>query len=362
MKTNCWFCKNMKKYILFCILVIATLLSSCSDASIESKIDRENVVFGLVETQDSAEKSKITWYDLELEVIGSFDYQYANLGSNFYTPTQSGDEVYLIPRGLGGHYDTKKIIGIKRDDFSIIEYPFTNIALNHVAVIEEAIYAVNTLNTESTIERYDKQTESHKSVVVEDTYVYSIIAAGDKLFCFANELLDYGNKYLLRVYDYDLNLLDVIDISDYGMTSMNYYQDNEYLYVTIPLSVKDEPVSKILKIDKDNYSMDIVEGVGHFPYNIYSYQDQWIIVNYDPVIDQGTELTILDKDGKFIQSIDLNNTLTLTEIYDDKLIVANPQKIAIYSLDSFNLLTEKDIKISEKSYLSAIITWGSKLR
>lgn len=284
--------------IVCCILLGILLIIACNGNDKTGGVKLDSAVIGLVQTTGHDYKSKIMWFDDDLNEAGTTNLKYAALGSHFYSPVLDDGEQYLIPQGLGNRKDTKKVISINNENLDITEYPFTNVALNNMAVINYNVYAVNTLNAASYLEKYNKLTKESKDIVFHKRYVYSIIASDEVLYAFSISLEAGNSSIILTILDKDLNIIKELDVSNHGVTSQKYCEDNEFIYTTIALSRYDEPVSKVLKINKSDYKLSAIEDVGKDPNDIFLYKDRLIITNFNPVLLNGTEITIADKDGQ----------------------------------------------------------------
>ncbi len=349
--------KYMKR-IFFLFLVLIICLSACGKTgNFQGDLERSQI--GVMTTTDYQYNTSIQWFDDTLEETGRINFKYASMGSNFYSPIYQNGKYYVIPKGLSGRSDTKKVVGMDLKDMSIEEYPFTNISLSIAAVIENTVYAINTLNFNSTIEAYDSKTKKSKSIVLEDVYVSSITASDNKLFCFVEDLQENASqKVCLKVYDKDLNLLYNTDVSDCGMTVGKYCEDEENLYFPISADKYDKFVGRLLTVNKKTYDFDVKELKEKFQNDIYLYQDKWIITNFDLVGNEGTKITVLTKDGDETV-IDLGTDVSLSALYKDQLIIANDLMICAFSLDDYSLLHKHELETpktdSNYCYTSALI-------
>ena len=84
-----------------------------------------------------------------------------------------------------------------------------------------------------------------------------------------------------------------------------------------------------------------------------------MITNYDPVEVKGTKVSVIDEEGRLYKDIELNNELSLTQIYGKYLVVANLQKLSLYDINTFELKREVELDIDTESYVSAIIIRGN---
>ena len=84
-----------------------------------------------------------------------------------------------------------------------------------------------------------------------------------------------------------------------------------------------------------------------------------MITNYNPVEVKGTKVSVVDEEGRLYKDIELNNELSLTQIYGKYLVVANLQKLSLYDINTFELKREVKLDIDSESYVSAIIIRGN---
>ena len=68
---------------------------------------------------------------------------------------------------------------------------------------------------------------------------------------------------------------------------------------------------------------------------------------------------MVDEEGRLYKDIELNNELSLTQIYGKYLVVANLQKLSLYDINTFELKREVELDIDAESYVSAIIIRGN---
>lgn len=353
-----------KPQIVKCIffteaLLFFILLSACSVNRNKtlSELDRDSIDFGVVITTESAYHSKILWFDSELEAAQEQELSYAALGSPFYVPVEDHGELFLIPQGLGNQKDTKKVIGVNKGSLEITEYPFQHIALNHMAAADDRVYAINTLNGVSCLEAWDKKNQSSKTVELPGVHFYCIFAGNHKLFAFdMQENPVDPNKYIstMHVYTSELNLLKEEDISEYGMLSGIGIADSEYLFVTVNVDEEYAPIGKILKIHQDNFTIEEISTSKDSPHAIYQYQQDLIVTHYDPVVDQGTQVSIIEPNGRETFK-DLKVTLTNTAIVENSFIVANQAGIYQFQLPSFELLNSYPLNVADGYYVSAVL-------
>jgi len=348
----------MKKFI--CIVGIIgclVIIKGCQgNVNSPKALEVEKAKIGIVETTASDYKSRIHWYDHDLNLITKQNMKYAMLGSAFHNPVYDDEEVYMIPQGLGSKKDSKKVISLNQNDFTITEFPFKNIALNDVAVSGEYIYTINTLNGNTHICRLNKKDQSLKEIIIENEYVSGITAAKGNLYAFSADMLAPSPAFTLYIYNEALELLDQKDITQYGTGQYKFMHDANDLYAGVMITKEDEPGSAILKITIDTNEIEAINIDEEFPNNMLQYQDKIIITNHDPVAYEGTKITVLDKNTKEFQAVELNTKTEFAGIMENLLVIANQETISLYDIENkFELIKVVSIEKGDDTYISSII-------
>ena len=347
-----------KKRLLNLLLLLSVLWcynSACKIYSYSS--NTQNVNLGLIITTATKYDSSILWFDSDLKLDHRQSLEYAMLGTPFYTPVENNNKLFVIPQGLIDKKDTRKVISIDKSTLAIEEYPFSNIGLNHMASIGDNVYAVNTLNGDSYLESYNTKTGKSKTVIIEKTYMETIIAAGGKLFCFTSEP-DSKNperySIALNIYSPKLQLEKKIDISDFGNPTRKYCEDQDYLYITVNLDAYDQPAGKILRINKSNYQITEYATDGIYPNDIFIYGDKFIVTYYNPVQRMGSQISIWSPTEEE-KIFDLGTELALTGLTENGFVVANDEAIRLYSLSDFSLIKETKLNVKSNYYVSNLL-------
>lgn len=348
----------MKKFIyLIAIVGILITTNGCDNMEYNLKtLDMKQVKIGVVETTSSDYDSRIHWYDGDLNEVSQKNMKYAMLGSAFHNPVYYGDEIYMIPQGLGSKKDSKKVIGLNKNDFKITEFPFKNIALNDVAVSGDYIYTINTLSGNTHICRLNKNQNTLEEVILYNEYVSGVTAVKEKIYAFSANMLSPSPEFYIYIYNEDLELLDKKDITQYGTGQYKFMYDENYLYTGVMLTKEDRPASTILKISVDTNEIEAIDIIEEFPNDILQYKDKIIITNHDLVGYEGTKITVLDKATQEFESVELNTKTEFADIMDNLLVILNQEKISLYNIENkFELIKEISIEKKDNSYISGII-------
>lgn len=346
--------------IIYIIGVIGVIffMNACANTKEEdfraSSVEQTKI--GLVETTAMNYSSTIHWYDKELNKISEKNMKYAMLGSSFHNPVYHDNEVYMIPQGLGNRKDTKKVISIDKKNLKIKEFSLKNIALNDVAVSNDYIYTINTLNGNTHICRLNKNNKALNEIILKDEYVSGITAVKGKIYAFSADMVAESAKFYLYIYNEELELLYKEDITQYGTSQYKFMNDENYLYTGVILTKEDRPASIILKISIDTNEIEAIDIGEDFPNDILQYKDKIIITNHDLVTYEGAKITILDKNTKKVETVDLNTKTEHSGIIENMLVIANQEKISLYDIENnFKLINEVKVDKGKDSYISNII-------
>lgn len=351
----------MKKLIyMIGIMGCLIIMQGCQGSVNNTKsLDIKKTKIGVVETTASDYKSSIHWYDNDLNLLLKQNLKYAMLGSAFHNPVYDNEEIYMIPQGLGNQKDSKKVISFNKNDFSITEFSFKNIALNDVAISGNYIYTINTLNGNTHICRLNESDNTFKEIIIENEYISGITTAKGKLYAFSADMLAPSPEFTLYIYNEALEVLDKKDITQYGTGQYKFMQDENNLYAGIMFTKEDEPGSTLLKISIDTNEIEEIQIGEAFPNDILQYKDNILVTNHDPIAYEGTKITVLDKNTKNFQSVELNRKTEFAGIMDNLLVIANQETISLYHIENnFELVKEVSIDKQNDTYISSIIIIG----
>ena len=189
----------MKRVINFISFVlIGLLLSGCST---QDKLDDYSIA--VIETSSNEEKSLVTYYDDNLKKINSNFLDYAELGTNFYNPIYHDDQVYLVPRGLQGKHDEKKVISLNLTDGNNNEYDVNRNNIICTTTNDDYLFAASNLNYISYLTRIKYADKSEKELSFKKEYL-SLVAVSDQyVIAF---LTSAGNENVyskINIYDID---------------------------------------------------------------------------------------------------------------------------------------------------------------
>lgn len=341
----------MKKMFLS-VFVLLFLMVGCLDKPIENV---EAIKFGVVETTGSKYLSHIHYYDEDLNVMHKEKLKYASLGNGFNRPVYFEDEIYLIPQGIFNKKDSEKVISISKKDLSITQYKVPNIALMDVGVTNDYLFTNSNLNYVTHLSKVDRKTGVFSEKAIDSALFSSMISVDEKLFLFGNLNREAKGTYLY-VMDSQFNILKTIDISDVGVGAYKYVVIKKDLYVSIPWSIDDKEVNRLLKINIDNYEIEVINLDINYPDSLINYKDRLLVVSNDIIMGIGSKVLAIDLNSGKNEVFYLNMNLPYVDLYKGYLVASDGDKIALFDIDnSFKMIKEVLIDKKADTYISYIM-------
>ena len=342
--------------IISILIFLMVLLVGCSQNK-PVKISTEDISVGIIETRGDKEKSRIIFFDEEMNEIGEIPLSFATVGNIFYTPLISENELYVIPQGYANKKDEETVLKIALKNLSVEEYTIEQLAMNSIATNQDFIYTCNTLNGSSYINKCNKDNNKTENIVIPETYISKLLYVGNKLYAFgtANTVNDTMLSYLY-VYDDKLNLQEKIDISKCGADQYKAIEYNGDIFFTSLADSKDQPTKIVGKISTTDNSIELIQLSQNYPFDLAIYDNKLFITHFDVVQRTGGGLSIYDLDTKQQKYYELNHGAEQMAIANDKLYVLADWIIYVYDAKTIELIENVDIPQmdSDFSYLSGI--------
>lgn len=347
--------KRVLNFISF--VLIGLFLIGCSS---NDKLGDYSVA--VIETTSNVEKSLVTYYDGNLKKINSKFLDYAELGTNFYNPIYHDDQVYLVPRGLQGKHDEKKVISLNLADGENTEYDVNRNNIICAATNEDYLFAGSNLNAVSYLTRIKYEDKSEKEITFKNEYLHLVAVSDQYVIVFlTSTTAGYENTYS-KINVYDINSFELkksIDITELGITQTKYCLNNNNLYFSNAYDKNDEATNVLGVLNLNDLSLSKIVLECDYPDDIqYLSEDKLLISCTDVVRSDGTKVIELDtKTGE--QTIyDLGIPILNIKVSKNKLFVLSSEYILnVYSIDDgMKLIESTEHKLTEGNYCSAIFT------
>lgn len=342
----------MKKSIyVFLGILICVILSSC-----QHKPENIGYDVAVVETTSNVKKSKITYYDKELDTVSEDKLHYAELGDIFSPEVYHGGEVYFVPRGLMKEHNEKKVISVNQKSGKITEYPIDRINIQTTTADDIFVYAGSNLNNVSYITQYNKSTEKVKEIELPEEYVSLVLCQNKKIYVFSQSTKS-DDQSCIYIYNEKLKLENKIKIP--GLKTNSIYKatfvKNKLLFA-VPYS-NDTENNKIGVLDLNELKLAFVNLKENLPSDIIPYKDSIVVAHSSMVDPKGTKVTVVNLEKNEQKVYDLNTVIWRLAISDKTLYVLGENEISSYDIEhGFNLKDKKTDILSEGIYNSAIFT------
>lgn len=345
----------MKRFFVAALsLVCLTALYGCSVSSAEGNVPQESAI-GVIETKNNVEESRIVFFDQELNESYILPLNYGSINSVFYKPVVTNGILSVVPQGIANKKDGRAILCINSTNLSHELYRIDQPSMNAIATCEEYLYACNTLNGISYINRYDINTEEVKSIRLDALYT-SFILLCDEYLCAFSSTLDNAHSQI-DLFDKNLNHIDSIDSSFLGTGT---YQAVEYegeIYFTCLYSFSNNNKATIGVLDVNASQLEELYVDHEKPFGVEIEQSVLVISHYDIVNRAHTSsVTLIDLNTGDAKSYTLNHGMEQMALLGDKLYVLSNWNLYCYSLNDCRLI--KQIKIesmdSDFSYITGL--------
>lgn len=315
-------------YLIIIFLII--LLVGCNK---DNKIEKYEVA--VIETTSNKEKSLITYYNEKLEKVGSKYLKYAELGTNFYNPVYHKEEIYIVPRGVQGEHNEKKVISLNLNTAEDTYYTVNKTNIICIAVNNKYLFAASNLNAVSYLTRTDFKEGKEKELAFNNEYLSLVVATDSYALAFLSSI-DNQNMYSkINVYDSEsLKLIKSIDITEYGINQTKYCLDNNKLYFANAYDKYDMPTNKLGILDMSDFSLSEVALDFNSPDDIQLLSNNRLLISCTDVVQSdGTNVIIYQIDTGDQTVYDLKVPILNIRTFDDKLYVLSSD----YRLNVFNI-------------------------
>lgn len=351
----------MKLFKILIIFLLFFFLSGCDQTKKEIN-DKYKVA--IIETSSKNENSLITYYNENLEQNKTIKLKYAELGSNFYNPNYSNDVVYLVPRGLQGKHNTHKIIGLDTLTDNIKDYNIERTNILCTATNDKYIFSVSNLNAISYLTRFSKTDDTIKEITYPNEYLSLVAADNEKVFAFVNTIKNDVNHSELKVYNANnLDLLNTIDITEYGINQTKYYLNDNYLFFSNPYDKYDQP-NNILAIYniKDN-SISKLTLMENYPDDIIQLDQNRLLISCTNQVQlDGTSIIIYNMLKNEEIKYNLKFPIMDIQVVANKLyVLSSDDTLSVYDInDGFDLIKSVKHNTTNSTYCSSLIKVDDK--
>lgn len=310
----------------------------------------------IIETTSNKKTSLVTYYDENLEKVGSKSLDYAELGNNFYSPIYQDNKVYIVPRGLQGEHNEKKVISMDLKTGEDAEYNVNKTNIICTAVNKNYLFTSSNLNAVSYLTRTDFKSKEEKELTFNEEYLSLIVASDEYIFAFLSSIDDKKMYSKIDIFDVDtLKLKKEIDITAYGINQTKYYLDNENLYFANAFDKNDQPTNILGILNLKNFTLKRVTLKYNSPDDIQFLNENRLLISCTDVVQSnGTNIIIYEIDTGNQFSYNLNIPILNIKLNNDKLYVLSSENI-LYKYEvtnDFKLIKSIEHNLTDGVYCS----------
>lgn len=342
-----------------CISLIFFLLFLAGCGTEKKNFTGKDYSIGIIETNAKTEKSRLIFYDRELEEAGEKSLSYAGVGNIFYNPSIYEDELYIIPQGRFDSKDEKKVLKINLDNLDENTYEIDQLAMNSVCANGKYIYTCNTLNGDSYINRCKKETNEAADIKLTQIYISKLLCNNDKVFAFGTKKDDKQMRAFLYEFDKDLKEIGTYEITEFGVSHYKAILAEDDIYFSNSVDSEDNVNNTITVFSTQTHSFHSMALENSCPLDLAVYHNFLIISHYDLVRKLGGGISIYDTLTKEVKYIPLNHGAEQMAVSGDDIYILADKKLYKYHIENFDIIPEKnvDVKITNRdNYLSGLFT------
>lgn len=344
--------KSITQIIIVFVFII--LFPGCSQKK-SIGISTKDISVGIIETRGNIAKSRILFFNEEMNKIGELPLKYATVGCIFYTPLISENKLYIVPQGYAQKKDEKTVLEIALQDLNIKKYTIEQIAMNDIAVNQNYIYTCNNLNGNSYINKCYKKYNKIENIKIPGTYISKLLYANNKLYAFGTA--DKTEFSYIYIYDNDLILQKKLDLNGYG-TIYKAIENNGEIFFTSFVDSEKQPAKVLGKINTADNLIEFIKLSQNYPLDMVIYNSKLFISHFDIVARKGGGLSVYNLETKQQKYYKLNHGAEQMAIKKNKLYILADRKIHVYDAKTIKLIKKVDITQmdSDFSYLSGLFT------
>lgn len=337
--------------IILLIFAIFMLNSGCNS--------KDDYSVAIIDTSSINNKSQITFYNKDLEIVKTCNYNYAQLSSHFYQPQYLDSKIYLVPKGIGNKHNERKVISIDKKTMKADEIVINKDNIQNLSVEDKYLYTSSNLNMTSYLTQYDRKNKTYKDISFENQYLSLIISTKGNVYCFLTTLNEEKLYSSINIYNHKLKLLKVIDITDIGNCQRKYIINDDYLYIPVSYDKYDNNISKLMILDLNSKLINTFDTFENTEYigDIVKYNDYLLISHTNEVTFDGTGLTLFNMNNNKTKKINADIIIKKMEIKENCLyILDNLNNLYSFDLkDDFKLIKQINHESPKNMYISTII-------
>ncbi len=362
----------MKKRYCICFLGIflILLLNSCNRLESQQKDVLGDAQIGVIETSGDDKKSGIIFYDAELNKKESLSLKYATVGDMFCNPVVYKGKLYVIPQGYDYEKEEEKILEIDLSNLTKKIYKVQQIGMYGLSVDEENIYTCSNLNGYSYIGKCNKETGKVEEQKIEDIYITQVQAYQEKLYAFGTKMhgekTKENKKHIAYIYVYDSNfeLIDKINISEYGDCQNKIIAFEDKIYFSNTYNSETElPNNTVCAYSVKDKKIEVIKLKQDYPLDLDIYENILIVSQFDLLYGETGSISFVNLETKEQENYELEHAVEhMVRVGEYIYILSNTgidskTKLYKYRINGMRLELVKEVdaeKIHSDNYFSGL--------
>lgn len=330
---------HSNKSIFISIIIVLFILSGCSSSSFKGR--DFNYKYGVIETTGQKNSTYISFYNDDLEKVGEENIKYGSMGDGFSLPIVFKKSMFIVPKGI---YNIKELTFIMEYDLYKGKIEKYNIGLqnmNNIAVDDNYIYGVNTMNNISSIVKCNRKTKELSKVEISEVYISYIEVYKNELFAFGESYEEEKMKSYLYIFESNtLSILEKIDISNIGFGQYYTVMKDNKLYFPTSFSIEDtgeQPINKLSEYNRESGDILTYNLEKNYPFQIIEYKEKLLITHFDPVAVKGNTISIFNVKDESSEVIEFSHNIEQIVLDDENIVILGNGYLYIYD-NRFSLL------------------------
>lgn len=340
----------LRRSLILMIMAFLLILLGCNN----NRFNMKNIDYryGVIETTGQENMSYLSFYNVNLEKVGEEKIKYGSMGDGFALPIVFDKSMFIAPKGIYNQKELTFIMEYDLDGFEIEKWDTGLQNMNSIAVNNDFIFGVNTMDFTSNIIKCNRKTKELSKIQIPDTYISYIEVYENELFGFG-ESEDSG-KMKSFLYIIDTNTLDIqkeIDISHIGFGQYDTVIKDNKLYFTASYSIdsiENQPTNKLLEYNRKSGEIKTYSLKESFPFQILEYGNNLLITHFDPVGVTGSIISIFNIDYASSELIEFNHNIEHLGLDGDDIIILGNGYLYRYNKE-FSLMASTPITNTKKT-------------
>lgn len=275
---------------IIALVGLFVLIAACAKPA---SLDRSEAVIGVVTTIGTEKHSQLHLFDDSLQLVERQVLPYASLGDYFYVPEVVEHTLYMVPQGYASLKEEEIVLAIDLSSGEQRSFFIGQPGINDVCVQAGQLFTCNTLDNRSYITRLELESEQRQVIELPEIYVTKLLADDSRLYAFGTSL-GLELSATLYVFDFDLNLLEQLDISDLGVTQYKAITAGEYVYFSNPVDQWDQPHRLVVAWNKRTQEFTRY-GLSHdWPNDLLLIEGQLWVAHFNPVTGEHAGISFID--------------------------------------------------------------------